>query len=95
MVELKAKPRVATFKFTASPLKIIEICSAKQANALLSKNKLVSLCMPCKINVFEDDGKVKIASMLPTIISQLFPEVSKEQVQEVQKDVKEIVDGAK
>ena len=51
--------------------------------------------MPCKINVFEDDGKVKIASMLPTIISQLFPEVSKEQVQEVQKDVKEIVDGAK
>ncbi len=89
------KERLTAKGFTASQLKIIEICSAKHANAMLLKNKLVSLCMPCKINVFEDNNKVKIASMRPTIISEFFPEVAKEQADEVEKDVKEIVDGAK
>ena len=28
-----------------------------------NKNKLISLCMPCKVNVLEDNGKVKIISM--------------------------------
>lgn len=87
--------RLTAKGFTAFPLKIIEICSAKHANAMLTKNKLVSLCMPCKINVFEDSGKVKIASMRPTIISQFFPEVTKDEAEQVEKDVKEIVDGAK
>lgn len=87
--------RLTAKGFSASKLKIIEICSAKHANAMLSKNKLVSLCMPCKINVFEEGGKVKIASMRPTIISEFFHEVSKDQAEEVEKDVKEIVDLAK
>ena len=87
--------RLSAKGFTTSSLKIIEICSAKHANAMLSKNKLVSLCMPCKINVFEDNGKVKIASMRPTIISQFFPEVSRQEAEQVETDVMEIVDGAK
>ncbi len=39
--------------------------------------------------------KVKIVGMKPTIISQFFPEVSKEEAGEVEKDIKEIVDNAK
>ena len=55
---------------------------------------MISLCMPCKINVLEEDGKVKIIGMNPTIISQFFPEISKQEAGEVEKDIKEIIDNA-
>jgi len=51
--------------------------------------------MPCKINVLEENGKIKIAGMKPTIISQFFPEVSRKKTEEVEKDIKEIVDKAR
>ena len=51
--------------------------------------------MPCKINVLEEDGKVKIIGMKPTMISQFFPEVSKKEAEEAEKDIKEIIDNAK
>ena len=89
------KERLAAKGFEQKPLKIIEICSGKHANNFLNKNKLISLCMPCKINVLQDKGKVKIVGMNPTIISQFFPEVNKEEAEEVEKDIKEIVDNAK
>ncbi len=37
----------------------------------------------------------KIAGMKPTIISQFFPEVKKEEAEEVEKDIKEMVDNSK
>ncbi len=89
------KEILAVKGFKQKPLKIIEICSGKYANQLLNKNRLISLCMPCKINVLEEDGKVKIIGMKPTIISQFFSEVSKEEAKEVEKDIKEIIDNAK
>ena len=89
------KERLAAKGFKQRPLKIIEICSGKHANNFLNKNRLISLCIPCKINVLEENGKVKIAGMKPTMISQFFPEVSKEEAEEVEKDIKEIVDVAR
>jgi|SRR3989344_7481749 len=89
------KERLAAKGFEQKPLKIIEICSGKHANLFLNKNRLISLCMPCKINVLEEDRKVKIIGMNPIIISQFFPEVSKEEAEEVKKDIKEIIDNAK
>jgi len=89
------KEILAVKGFKQKPLKIIEICSGKYANQFLNKNKLTSLCMPCKINVLEEDEKVKIIGMKPTIISQFFPEVSRQEAEEVEKDIKEIIDNAK
>lgn len=89
------KERLASKGFKQEPLKIIEICSGKHANNFLNKNKLISLCMPCKINVLKENEKVKIVGMKPTIISQFFPEVSLEEAEEVERDIKEIVDNAK
>ena len=89
------KERLAVKGFTQKPLKIIEICSGKYANQLLNKNRLISLCMPCKINVLEEDGKVKIIGMNPEIISKFFPEISKQEAKEVEKDIKEIINNAK
>ncbi|MEW6455221.1 MAG: DUF302 domain-containing protein [Acidobacteriota bacterium] len=89
------KEILAVKGFKQKPLKIIEICSGKHANNFLNKNRLVSLCMPCKINVLEDNGEVKIIAMNPAIISQFFPEVNKKEAEEAGKDIKEIVDNAK
>ena len=89
------KERLAAKGFEQKPLKIIEICSGKHANNFLNKNRLISLCMPCKINVLEEDNKVILVGMKPTMISHFFSEVTREEAEEVEKDVKEIIDNAK
>ena len=89
------KEILAVKGFKQKPLKIIEICSGKYANQFLNKNRLTSLCMPCKINVLEEAGKVKIVGMKPTMISQFFPEISQEEAMEAEKAIKEIIDNSK
>jgi|SRR3989338_6919817 len=89
------KERLASKGFAQSPLKIIEICSGKYANQFLNRNRLMSLCMPCKINVLEENGKIKIAGMRPTIMPQFFPEVDKKEAEQAEKDVIEIIDNAR
>ena len=41
--------------------------------------------MPCKINVLEENGKIKIIGMKPTMISEFFPEIAKEEAEEAKK----------
>ena len=89
------KERLAAKGFTQKPLKIIEICSGKYANQFLNKNRLISLCMPCKINVLEENERVKIVGMKPTVISQFFLEVDRKEAEQVENDVIEMVDNAR
>ena len=83
------KERLAAKGFKQKPLKIIEICSSKY------KNRMISLCMPCKINVLEENGKIKIIGMNPALISQFFPEVSKGEVEKVEREIREIIEDAR
>ncbi|MEK6871360.1 MAG: DUF302 domain-containing protein [Nanoarchaeota archaeon] len=89
------RERLAAKGFSQKPLKIIEICSGKYAHQFLSRNRLISLCMPCKIVILQEDEKVTIVGMSPLIISELFPEVNKNEAMEVEKDIQEIIDSAK
>ncbi|MEK6922212.1 MAG: DUF302 domain-containing protein [Nanoarchaeota archaeon] len=89
------KERLVAKGFTHSGMKIIEICSAKHADKFLKKNKLVSLCMPCKINVLEDEDSVIIVGMRPKLLPQLFNEISSAETAEADTDIKEIIDNAK
>src|SRR3989338_7829939 len=89
------KERLAAKGFSQKPLKIIEICSGKYANQFLNKNRLISLCMPCKINVLEENEKIKIVGMKPTIISQFFPEVDRNEAEQVEKEVIEMIHNAR
>lgn len=88
------KERLAAKGFEADPLKIIEICSGKYASQLLKKNVLVSLCMPCKINVLMEGGAVKVAAMNPRVISQFFSGVDDKIVEQIEREIREIVDMA-
>lgn len=89
------KERLAAKGFPQEKLKIIEICSGRHAHNFLNKNRLISLCLPCKINVYEENGKVNIAGMKPTLISQLFPEISLEEARVVEKELEEMIDSAR
>ncbi len=87
--------RLAAKGFSLEKLKIIEICSAKYAGRLLSQNKNISLCMPCKINVIEDKGKVRILTMKPSVIGLMFEWINSSDFVDVERDLKEMVDLAR
>lgn len=81
--------------FEREPLKIIEICNAKFAYEALGKDMDVSLFMPCKINVYIENGKTKIKAMRPAAIAEFMPESGLGELAEsVDKIVTEIVDRA-
>ena len=78
--------------YVRDPLKIVEICNAKYANAVLAKDVRISLMLPCPISVYVEGGRTHISTMLPTTISEFFPEAGIEDVAaQVEKVVVEII----
>ncbi len=62
--------------FDIEPLKIIEICNAKSAHTVLKADIKIGLCLPCKINVYQKDGKTYISGMRPIVLPQFFPKAN-------------------
>ncbi|OGK56316.1 hypothetical protein A3J15_02585, partial [Candidatus Roizmanbacteria bacterium RIFCSPLOWO2_02_FULL_38_10] len=62
--------------FEIEPFKIIEVCNAKSAYAVLQADIKIGLCLPCKINVYQKDGKTYISGMRPIILPQFFPQAN-------------------
>ncbi len=51
--------------------RIFEVCNPNQAKRVLEKNMDLSTALPCRISVFTEGGKVKLATLKPTaLISQ-------------------------
>ena len=59
--------------FEIEPFKIVEVCNAKSAYTVLKADIKIGLCLPCKINVYQKDGKTFISGMRPIILPQFFP----------------------
>ncbi len=74
---------------------IVEVCNPVQAKKVLEANLSISTALPCRISVYEEAGKVKIATLRPTALLGLFgsPELAP-----VAKDVEDtmirIIDAA-
>jgi len=60
--------------FRIEPYKIIEICNAKSAYAVLQADPKIGLCLPCKINVYVKNKQTFISGMRPIVLSQFFPD---------------------
>lgn len=69
--DLKQKMASKGVDFT-SECRIIEVCNPKIAKEVLENNIEISTMLPCRISVYEQDGKVKIATIRPTYILNLF-----------------------
>lgn len=82
--------------FDQAPMKIVEICGARYAYNVLQADPKISLMLPCPISVYEQNGKVLISALLPTLIAQFYPYAGVyAAASEVEGVVREIVDGAK
>jgi len=81
--------------FPREPLKIIEICNAKYASQVLDKDVKVSLMLPCPISVYVQAGKTYLSTLLPTSITEFFPQAGIEALaSEVESVVLKIISEA-
>src|SRR3989344_4185393 len=82
--------------FTIEPFKIIEICNARNAYNALQADIKIGLCLPCKINIYQKDGKTYISGMRPIVLSQFFPKANLGNLPvEVDEIIRGIIDKSK
>lgn len=63
---------LAEKNFVQESLKIVEVCNAKYAYTALQTEITVSLLMPCRINVYVENGLTMISTMKPTALVSMF-----------------------
>lgn len=74
---------------------IFEVCQPQQAKKVLDENMSVSTALPCRISVYEEDGKTILATLRPTILLAMFHTPQLEGVaQEVEKTILKIMTEA-
>ncbi len=69
--DLKAKMKEKGVEF-GNECRILEVCNPRKAAQVLSANMDVSLALPCRISVYEDQGKTRIGTALPSKLMGLF-----------------------
>jgi uncharacterized protein (DUF302 family) len=51
---------------------IFEVCQPRQAKKVLDQNMGVSTALPCRISIYEEDGKTILATLKPTTLLAMF-----------------------
>jgi uncharacterized protein (DUF302 family) len=51
---------------------IFEVCQPQQAKKVLDQNMSVSTALPCRISLYEEDGKTILATLKPTALLAIF-----------------------
>ncbi len=57
----------------ARECRIFEVCNPQQAKKVLEANLEISTALPCRISVYEEGGKTKLATIKPTAMIALYP----------------------
>lgn len=65
---------------------VLEVCNPKEAERVLSQNKLVGYFLPCKIVVYEENGMTKIGMPKP---SSLIAMVEDDALKSLASDIEE------
>ena len=74
---------------------IFEVCQPQQAKKVLDENMSVSTALPCRISIYEEDGKTILATLKPTTLLAMFDTPQLEQVvQEVEDSIVKIMQEA-
>ena len=75
------------------PCVIVEICQPSSASRVLSKNPYIATALPCRIAVFERDGRTLLSTIAPTTMLEMFEEPELEDTaREVEEVIKEIME---
>ena len=70
--DLKAKMAEKGVPF-ARECRIFEVCNPHQAKKVLEANLEISTALPCRISVYEEGGRTKLATIRPTALIGLYP----------------------
>jgi uncharacterized protein (DUF302 family) len=74
---------------------IFEVCQPQQAKKVLEQNMSVSTALPCRISVYEANGKTVLATLKPTTLLAMFNAPQLEGVaQEVENTIVKIMKEA-
>ena len=71
VIDLKEKMAAKGVQF-GPQCRIIEVCNPMQAKKVLEKNMTISSALPCRISVYQEAGKVKVITLRPTVLFNLF-----------------------
>ena len=94
VVDLQAKMKEKGVEF-ANACRIFEVCNPQRAKQVLEKDMSISTALPCRITVYEDRGKVMVATLLPTQVLGMLTAADLGTVaQEVERDIVAMVDEA-
>lgn len=69
--DLKAKMAEKGVPF-ARECRIFEVCNPHQAKKVLDANLEISTALPCRISVYEEGGKTRLATIRPTALIELY-----------------------
>jgi len=62
--------------------RVFEVCNPHQAKKVLEANLEISTALPCRISVYEEGGRTKMATIKPTAMIALYPNPELKQVAE-------------
>jgi len=69
--DLKGKMAAKGVDF-ACECRIVEVCNPHKAKKVLEENMSISTALPCRISVYEEGDTVKVATIRPTMLLNLF-----------------------
>ena len=69
--DLKQKMKDKGVEFDRECL-VFEACNPRKAKAVLEQNMDVSTALPCRVSVYSEAGKTKIAMIKPTALLAMF-----------------------
>ena len=75
--------------------RIFEVCNPHQARKVLEASMEISTALPCRISVYEEGGKVRLATLKPTALIEVFGQAGLEDVAvEVEQAIVDMMDEA-
>jgi uncharacterized protein (DUF302 family) len=75
--------------------RVLEVCNPNKAKAVLEQNMSISTALPCRISVYQEGEAVRIATIRPTLLLNLFDSPDLQTVaKEVEDTLIRIIDAA-
>jgi uncharacterized protein (DUF302 family) len=67
---------------------IVEVCNPQKAKSVLEADMSISVALPCRISIYEEDGTVKVSTLRPTAVLGLF---GRPELVPIAKEVEEVM----
>ena len=77
--------------------RILEVCNPQRAVQVLTGNMTMNMALPCRISVYQEQGKTKIGMIRPTALLALFPGATalKTVAEDVERETMRMIDEAR